>query len=146
MDRSALAIKYAMSPAATITPGERSAFIGWLDLSYRQIADRVLITADELSPEDFLRQYKLDGSLLVTSANSAHPFWTVAENVRFRAVHDWHHILTGRRFDWAGELVTYDYACATAPTMIHWILRSEIAMQAAYAIETGDFAPQKLVR
>jgi hypothetical protein len=45
-----------------------------------------------------------------------------------------------------GEILTYFIAQKSAPVAIHWLLFSEIILQAATAIHTGKFAPQKLVK
>lgn len=81
-----------------------------------------------------------------TANNSSHPVWTPNQNLMFRAIHDWHHIKTGDGFDMLGEIQAYCEAVKTAPQSIHWILFSEIVLQAAVAIHTGAFPSQKLVR
>jgi hypothetical protein len=143
---STIAAAYLTGDPAIPTPAERTAFAAWLQENYAMIDHMVVITAGEVSPETFLATWQVRGKMLISSAHSEHPFWLMAENVAFRAIHDWHHLLTSRRFDWAGEVDAYRYAIRTAPKAIHWILASEILGQAAAAIEIGAFSAQKLVR
>jgi hypothetical protein len=84
--------------------------------------------------------------LNVSTANNTHPFLTPAQNVKFRAIHDWHHIEISRDDSLEGEHATYCHAASIAPRDIGWILFSEIVLQAAAAIHFGDFQPQKLVK
>ena len=145
-DLSSIANAYLTGDPAIPTPAERIAFSNWLQDAYKPIDCMVLITSDEVSPEAFLVAWEFKRQLLISSAHSEHPFWLTAENVAFRAVHDWHHLLTSRSFDWAGECEAYRYAIGTAPAAIHWILASEIIGQAAATIQAGGFQAQKLVR
>ena len=146
MLQQSMAIEYAMAPAAQLSTNEASALIGWIEDSYRPLVGHVDISQGEVTPEDFILYWHRSGRLLVSAANGEHPVLTLEQNIQFRAVHDHHHLLTAAGFGWAGEKAAYDLACATAPEMIHWILRSEILLQAAYKLETGLFAKQKLVR
>jgi hypothetical protein len=68
-------------------------------------------------------------------------------NLKFRVVHDWHHLILNAPFTMAGEFRTAQYFMSLTPTLeVKQILFSEIALQAAYALEYGKFAPiQKLV-
>ena len=74
------------------------------------------------------------------------PYFEAGLNARFRAIHDWDHLQSGCGFDFAGETTVAGYAMSTAPESIRWILWSEVALQAAAAIHTGEFQPQKLVK
>ena len=146
MLQQSMAIEYAMAPAARLSRNEASALAGWIDESYRPLAGLVDTSQGEVTPEGLMSCWRRSGRLLISAAHSEHPVLTPEQNVRFRAVHDHHHLLTAAGFGWAGEKAAYDLACATAPEMIHWVLRSEILLQAAYKLETGLFAKQKLVR
>jgi hypothetical protein len=145
-DQAIIAAQYMTGDPAIPTPAETKAFRGWLADSFRCIAHSVVTTPAEVSPETFLATWQVTGKLLISAANSEHPFWDLETNVRFRAVHDFHHLMTAGGFGWDGEVATYNYAKTTAPAMIHWILRSEILGQAAAALRTGAFQEQKLVR
>ena len=146
MQQQSMAIEYALASPAELTANELSAFVGWIGDGYRPLASLVDVTEADVLPEEFMAHWRHSRRLLISSAHSEHPVLTPAQNVEFRALHDHHHLLTAAGFGWAGELATYHLACATAPEMIHWILRSEILLQAAYKLETGEFAEQKLVR
>jgi hypothetical protein len=145
-DQSIIAAQYVAGDPAIPSPAELASFRGWLAEAFRCIAHSVVVTPAEVSPETFMATWQVSGKLLISSAHSEHPFWDVETNVRFRAVHDFHHLLTDGGFGWEGEVATYQYAKATAPKLIHWILRSEILGQAAAALRMGAFQEQKLVR
>jgi hypothetical protein len=142
----AVAASYITGDPSMMTPAEQRAFDQWLTASYRPIAHLVQVTGAEVSPETIVAHWQLKGRLLISSAHSEHPFFSVDTNVKLRAVHDWHHLLVNRGFGWDGEVAACQYALQTAPKAIHWILRSEIMGQAAVAIATGNFPTQKLVR
>ena len=127
------------------TVPETIAFESWVTGQWAPIASLIDHTDQPVSPADFLSYWEAHGRLLITTANSEHPFWDLRLNTMFRAVHDWHHLVVDRGFGWEGELATYRFAVEHAPERIHWILRSEILGQAAVAIETGEFPAQKLV-
>jgi ubiquinone biosynthesis protein Coq4 len=79
-------------------------------------------------------------------AHNEHPHLSYSDNAKFRAVHDWHHIIGGADDSMKGEILTYFIARESAPVATHWLLFSEIILQAATATHTGKFAPQKLVK
>ena len=93
-----------------------------------------------------LQHLAASGELVISTAFNHHPFLSYWENSQFRAVHDWHHVTSGADSTFKGELAAYQQAISTAPKEIWWILFSEIVLQAATAIATGEFAAQKLVR
>jgi hypothetical protein len=92
------------------------------------------------------RIYRNSGVLAISVLDNSHPFLTFTENAQFRAVHDWHHISLGIDSTFAGELAAFEAARMTAPKEIHWLLFSEIALQVAAAIHTGEFQPQKFIK
>lgn len=91
------------------------------------------------------------GELNVSRANSAHPVWTVQENVAFRICHDIHgHYAAWRLglvadFSWQGE-----YSAATQqerdlpPALVRSAFLTEALGQAAYALEFGEFGVHKV--
>ena len=88
-------------------------------------------------------------NILVITSEHNEPneiLFTKRENLQFRAVHDYHHIIGNSGSDFAGEYASFLTAANTAPAFIHWILFSEIVLQAAVTINTGNFPPQKIVK
>lgn len=86
------------------------------------------------------------GRILISSANSEHPIWTVEENVAFRAVHDiLGHGVSRSDFSWEGE----NLACsAHAPLLSQLAKRAlftECIAQTAYVTTEGYFGEQKTV-
>lgn len=64
------------------------------------------------------------------------------DNLKFRAVHDFFHIITGQPFGYVGEALTYESQKMKYSKHLHPILFSEIVLQAAYCDYFGSF-PEK---
>jgi hypothetical protein len=143
-----LADMYISGRPETVSEELRNDFRLWIfrEFHYHSIGEVLEITSEDVSPELMLATWQDKGVLLVSDAHSEHPFLSVADNVRFRAVHDWHHIVLNAGFDLAGEYRTFEQTLLSAPKRLWWILFSEIVLQAAACIHTGEFQPQKLVR
>ena len=137
---------YVQSPAAVATEIELASFRAWLGRQWRILPVPVQVVPYDLNLSDALQIYRQSGRLVISSASNNHPVLSWLENVQFRAVHDWHHIVTGADDSLLGEMVTYQHARSTAPQSVWWILRSEIVLQAAAFYYTGSYQPQKLVR
>jgi len=142
---AALANFYLLSPATEPSEIELCLFRGWLRSEWDRIPAKVKTTPAELTLKQAWKQYISTGDLWVSSAHNSHPYLSWVENLMFRAVHDWHHIKIGADDTLLGEMKTYTYARSTAPESIWWILRSEIILQAAACIHSGQHQPQKLV-
>jgi hypothetical protein len=143
---STLAPIYTHGSHTEPTSWEKDTLITWLYNEYVKIC-AINYVDREVSPEKMTNYHQQFGVLLISEANNdPHPVWKPHQNLAFRAVHDWHHIKTGAGFDMLGEIQTYHEAIKTAPPSIHWILFSEIVLQAAVAIHTGAFPAQKLVK
>lgn len=141
-----LAAEYLDAPAATPTAAELATLRAWIRAEFAQIPCPVAFQGADLDLPAAVDRFAADGVLVISTASISHPWLTDAENAKFRAVHDWHHIAIGADSTLNGEIATFAHACATAPALIHWMLRSEIVLQAATCIATGRFWPQKFVR
>lgn len=128
------------------TARELAILNAWIDAEFRAIPVPVSFTADEVDLSEMLATLRSTGTMLISVAHNSHPFLEGFQNAKLRAVHDWHHVLTGADSSFAGEMATFEHAAKHAPIEIRWMLFSEIAMQAAACIVTGRFQPQKLVR
>ena len=146
IDIARLADQYISGQAVTPTRAEINAFNQWVTDSYSRIDRYVQFTTAEVTPEEMEEYWNRYAILLVSMAHIEHPFWADDINAKFRAIHDWDHIHGGFSYGMAGEACAAGYAMSTAPESIRWILWSEIALQAAAAIHTGEFQEQKLVR
>ena len=146
IDIKTLAAQYISGKAAQPTMREVMDFCEWVDKRFASIARYVQFTEKEVDPGEMTAHWDHCAVLRVSTAHNDHPFWPADVNAKFRAVHDWDHIQGAMGFDLAGELCAAGYAISTAPESIHWILWSEVALQAAAAIHTGEFQPQKLVK
>lgn len=141
-----LASAYRHASAAVPSTGELTEFSRWIDREFAQIPCHVAFTTGEVSPEFMISTYQATGALLISTANSEHPFITAEQNARFRAVHDWHHLKHDCDFTFSGERKAFKVAAASAPMSIRWMLASEILLQAAACIYFEAFQPQKFVR
>lgn len=146
MDHDAAAFWYFVGEHTEPTAQEKQAFLDWLASQYDAIKAIVRFTPSEVDPAQLKLRYANTGQILTSTAHNDSPWLDKASNAHFRAVHDWHHIQRNLGFDIEGEYAAYLAAIDSAPKAIHWILKSEIYLQAAACIETGCFQPQKLVR
>jgi hypothetical protein len=97
-------------------------------------------TAEEMSSEVLNK-----GIFRVSTADSEHPIWSVEQNVRFRAVHDWYtHILNKAPFNARGELRAYNDYVKLIPANAVPAAFTEIVGQVSYAIINGGFGEQKV--
>lgn len=141
-----LADQYLTGTPAEPTEFELALFRSWIAQEYAPLVGSVDYILGDVPPERMLFYYLCHQRLLISVAHNVHPYLTPTENAWFRAVHDHHHLVSNSGFDLDGEFNTYLHATKTAPAEIHWVLYSEIVLQAATAIHTGEFAEQKLVR
>jgi len=96
--------------------------------------------------EDLKAAYKATGIIYISKDHNYSRVLPGRLNLQFRAVHDYAHIFCGGGFDLIGEWKTFQfqqYAFHSART--RWILFSEVVLQAAYALEKGEFGKQKLI-
>ena len=141
-----LAAEYLQAPAAVPTDRELAMLRAWIRAEFQRIPVMVRFEDADIPLPEMLQRWDASGVLFISVESISHPFLTDAENALFRAVHDWHHIVVNADSSLNGEMLAFEHACSTAPSGIHWMLRSEILLQAAACIATGQFQPQKLVR
>ena len=141
-----LARIYAAAPAAVPTSAELAMLQDWIRDQWLKIPARIRMTSAPVTLQQAKRRYIHTGELVISTANNDHPYLSHLDNARFRAVHDWHHILAGADDTLQGEVATYYVARSLAPQSIWWMLCSEIVLQAAACIHFGDYQQQKLVR
>ena len=141
-----LAAQYLSGEAVEPTMRELMDFHQWVDKRFEHVRRYVRFTPNEVTPEEMEYHWNHYALMLISTAHSEHPHWGPEINAKFRAIHDNDHIKSGCGFDFAGETCVAGYAMSTAPESIRWILWSEIALQAAAALHTGSFQPQKLVK
>jgi hypothetical protein len=142
---SVLADTYTMGSHCEPTPAEKKEFTDWILTQYFNLPVRVKFVDSDVSPEAMLHHHKWNHILYISTLHSEHPMLTQMQNWMFRAIHDYHHVSQGFGFDAAGEIASARYAMSTAPKSIHWMIWSEIALQAAATVHTGKFQAQKLV-
>lgn len=141
-----LAAEYLQAAPAVPTDHELALLRGWIFQEFVRIPYCVNFQDSDIDLPEACKLQAESGVLWVSVANISHPFLSAQENSLFRAVHDAHHISCGADSTLNGEILAFEHACLTAPIEIHWMLRSEIVLQAAACIATGKFQPQKFVR
>ena len=141
-----LATAYIQGQAVEPTASEAHTFEAWVNHRFDKVAFMTDFINEDTSPSRCWTHYQRFGRLLISTANNTDNLWGETVNARFRAVHDWDHICSGWQFDLAGEIAAFKTAAFVAPEPIRWILYSEIVLQAAASIYTGNFNEQKLVR
>lgn len=141
-----LATEYLQAPAAVPTDRELEMLREWVRAEFQRIPVMVQFEPCDIPLPEMLQRWDESGVLFISTESISHPFLTDTENAIFRAVHDWHHIVVDADSTLNGEILAFEHACSTAPSEIWWMLRSEIVLQAAACIATGEFQPQKLMR
>lgn len=129
-----------------VSAEELAALRRFISVQFKGIRCPIVYIQNDIALPECIQSLQTEGVLHISTANNHHPCLTPAENAQFRAVHDWHHILIGADSTFSGECATFKHAAMVAPPEIRWILFSEIALQAAACLVTGEFQPQKLVK
>lgn len=108
----------------------------------------VYTTVDPYATAEALAAGWAAGEFRVFSEYCDHPVFTVDENLRGRAVHDWywHGNGSGRKaadFGLAGEIAAWRYQAARYPRWTWPVLAGEIIAQTAVFEVTGAFPAQR---
>lgn len=131
------------APAAP-SAAELDTLNAWIDSEFNSLHCNVRFWTGDVTLAECRAAFNRSGVLNISTANNFHPYLSKSANAKFRAVHDWHHIELGADDSFKGECFTWE--ANNAPESIQWVLFSEIVLQAAAAIHTGLFLPQKLVK
>lgn len=139
----------AMYESAECTPSseELAALRRWVNEQFWQLPCPVDFHYEDINLDQTITVYDNTGILPISVLHNDHPYLSFRDNARFRAVHDWHHILIGADSTMQGEIATFRHAKSTAPKSIHWLLFSEIVLQAAACLHNGgEFQPQRFIK
>jgi hypothetical protein len=139
----------AMYEAAECIPNdaEITALKRWINEQFRQLPVPVDFHYEEIDLALTVTIFENTGVLPISVLHNCHPYLSFTDNARFRAIHDWHHVLIGADSTLRGEISTFKHAKSTAPKSIHWLLFSEIVLQAAACIHNGgEFQPQRFIK
>jgi hypothetical protein len=140
-----LASLYEAAPTEP-TYEELTALRRWISSEFWRLPCPVDFIETDLDLDQTIIVYQNTGILPISVLNNTHPYLSFADNARFRAIHDYHHIASGADSTMRGEIKAFRHACKTAPKSIYWLLFSEIVLQAAACIHSGEFQAQKTVR
>jgi len=139
----------AVYTEAECTPSdvEITALKRWINEQFWRLPVPVDFHYEDIDLNQAIAVYENVGILPISVLNNDHPYLSFRDNARFRAIHDWHHILIGADSTMRGEISTFRHAKSTAPKSIHWILFSEIVLQAAACLHSGgEFQPQRFIK
>jgi hypothetical protein len=120
--------------------------VDFINAEFKRIPCPVIFVDHDIDLPDTMAHLCDHGVLLISTAHNHHPYLTCEQNARFRAIHDHHHAEIGADSTLGGEIKAFNHARKHAPKSIHWLLFSEIVLQAAACIHNGEFQPQKLVK
>jgi len=135
---------YQDGAACPPTPVELLTLNDWIESEFTAIPCAVKFWTGDISLAECKAEFRNSATLNVSTAHNSHPYLTKSANAKFRAVHDWQHIVLSADDSFNGEFATWWNN--NAPESIQWILFSEIVLQAAAAIYSGEFPTQKLVK
>jgi len=139
-----LARVYVTGANCAPTDHELTTLNKWIESEFNSIPCKVKFWTGDITLAECKAEFNRTGILNISTAHNNHPYLSKSMNAKFRAVHDWAHLQMGADDSFAGEFSTW--WANNAPDCIQWILFSEIVLQAAANITTGEFQPQKLVR
>lgn len=148
IDVQALARIYDESPSLEVSPGTKQDLKILIDFLYEQLpyAIRFVDFQPYENHTQMIEAVQNGGPLLISSQFNDSVIFDSETNLKFRAVHDSHHIALNADFSIVGEYATFEeIARLTENTTIRQVLYSEIVLQAASAIVNGEFKLQKLV-
>jgi hypothetical protein len=110
--------------------------------------DRVVKFVDYQPYENVLQMstwYYCNNELLISNQFNDSDLFGSDSNLKFRAVHDFLHILLNQPFGYEGECKVYEVQKLAYSQDLHKVLYSEICLQAAYVDYYGNFPTQKIV-
>ncbi len=138
--QAGIALAYAQAPTF-----DARAITSWRALAEhsRILAARIrkrLVVVETSNPEPYATAGEMfgdirnGGKLIVSTANSEHPLFSLVENVDFRLVHDYMgHYAAGSDFSWEGEVEACREHARDMPIEALPALFTECLGQAAYA-------------
>ena len=135
---------YREGAACPPTTAELNTLNNWIESEFKAIPCAVKFWTGDISLAECKAEFRKSATLNVSTAHNSHPYLSKSANAKFRAVHDWQHIVLSADDSFSGEYSTWWNN--NAPESIQWILFSEIVLQAAAAIYSGKFPAQKLVK
>jgi hypothetical protein len=116
---------------------------------FKRISSKVKVEFVDENPyadaDDMRQQVKNTGTLKIWRGESDHSVFGQADNLKFRAVHDYiTHIVAGMPFGARGEIRAYNVHAKLAPPEAVPALFTEVVGQACTAVATGSFPAQKI--
>ena len=148
-EMNALADEYMRAPLHD--PAARQAWdalIADVEKKHSELSKKIkFIPVQDDAPYKTAREMFEDldkGVMKVSDLHHEHPLWTREQNLKFRAVHDYHHMKAQGGFTVPGEYSAYKAQLAKTPKEARPALKAEVMSQAAAGVREGKFQEQKV--
>lgn len=146
-----LSKEYTSAPDLFLTDADRADLVKFILREYqhlRNVGIEVVLSDVDPYPDytEMREDVLLNHRLKVFIGGTDSPILTQHENIMFRAVHDYHHVVCGGDFSLKGEIRAFKHVASLLKNAtLQRLLFSEIVLQAATAIKTGAFPEQRIV-
>lgn len=106
---------------------------------FNELPFDVVFTDDDpyKSCEEMTERVRNEGVMYIYKGGSDHPYYSYEENWMGRAVHDYHHMITGGKFNFEGEYKALMSQLKHYPEHTHSVLFSEVIGQTCGYIYSG---------
>ena len=84
---------YREGQACPLTDAELLTLNTWIDAEFKAIPCAVKFWTGDISLAECKAEFTKSGTLNVSTAHNSHPYLTKSANAKFRAIHDWQHIV-----------------------------------------------------
>jgi hypothetical protein len=146
-----LASSYHIDDDLILDDHDRKDLVLFIHKEYQQLRRMgITVILSEDDPysgyDEMMEDVLLYRRLKVYIGGTDSPILTHHQNVMFRAVHDYHHVLAGADFTIGGEIKAFQHvARLTDNQTLKRFFFSEIVLQAATFYATGSFPKQRIV-
>lgn len=125
--------------------------IAHVEKMYAQMQSRISVEFVDQDPypseKEVIADIEKNKRLKVFTGSAEHPVWTVEQNLKFRAYHDYlSHVAGGHTFGIKGEIAAYNQHAKMAPRDALIAMFTEIIGQAMTSTQTGSFPEQKICK
>jgi len=138
--------KRLLSKVNVIFTSNDKSNVGNIVIDGREFSVVHMEQGDEYQTQSEMKtSFEKTGKLFISMDHSAHPVFSVEDNIVFRTVHDYMaHILGDHDFGAKGEIASYNRHAKMAPKDAIPALFTEVVGQAGTTIITNSFPKQKI--
>jgi hypothetical protein len=98
---------YQDGAACPPTGAELLALNTWIESEFKAIPCAVKFWTGDISLAECKAEFRKSATLNISTANNSHPYLTKSANAKFRAIHDWQHIVLSADDSFGGEFSTW---------------------------------------